>query len=225
MVLHGNTPYVVRGYQEDYKEILFSPKEIALMFDGHVVAGYGILKAGTVMGQISESTNRLNQFVPYVTEDPQVGETWAGMALLLIDGAASAVAHVTLDDSYKFAVGDHGGAVDSDGSPVDLGAVVSIDRTTYANKAVITFTNNVTTGITVAKAGGVFIQTVTTSPYTKAQFILLNTVDTGTGANAKGADAPMLWGNALLNTFKLTGYDAHSKTDLGSADNGLLTKF
>ena len=112
-------------------------------------------------------------------------------------------------------------AKDSDASPVDLGALVSIDRTTYTHQAVLTWTNQVTTGITVAKAGGVHIQTTTSSPYTYAKGILFNSVDTGEGENSKGADASLIVKNAALYKGLLTGYDAHAKTDLGNTEDGL----
>ena len=223
MAILGNAPYVdnVIAQHDDYKRLFYSRVEQAMLLPIHIPAGYGVLKAGTVMAQISsESTSRAYQYVPYVTEDPQVGEVWPGMALLVTDGAASAVANVVLNDAYKFAVGDHGLAVDSDGSPVDLGALVSIDVTTYPHIAVLTWTNNVTTGITIAKAGGVSIQTTTSSPYTLAKGILFQSVDTGVGENAKGAEASLIVSNAVLYKGLLTGYDAHSLTDLGGSEDG-----
>jgi len=221
MPILGNTPHIDRGYQDDYKRLFYSKVEVATLLPVHIPPGYGVIKAGTVMGQISsESTSRAYQYVPYVTEDPQLAEVWAGLALLVTDGAASAVANVVMNDAYKFAVGDHGYAVDSDGSPVDLGALVTRDVTTYAHMAVLTWTNNVTTGITVGNGGGCHIQTTTSSPYTYAKGILFNSVDTGVGESAKGADASIIIKNATLYKGLLTGYDAHSLTDLGGSENG-----
>jgi hypothetical protein len=220
-MIQGNAPYIVRGYQDDYKRLFYSRPEQSLLIPIHIPSGYGIVKAGTVMGKISESANRLGQYVPYVTEDPQVGEIWAGAANLVADGASSAVANIILAEAYKFAVGDHGLAVDSDGSPVDLGALVTRDVTTYTHQAVLTWTNNVTTGITVAKQGNVSIQTTTGSPYTLAAGILYSSVDTGEGENAQGADASLIIKNAVLYKGLLTGYDANSLADLSNAsENG-----
>ena len=76
---------------------------------------------------------------------------------MLANRQASGVCEVSIEDSYMFAVGDHLAAVDSDASPIDLEAVISIDITTYSNKAIITATNNVTTNITLAAAGMILI--------------------------------------------------------------------
>src|SRR5574340_661474 len=118
-----------------------------------------------MIGRISESTSRLGQYVPYVTEGVVAGVTYPGLSPLVTAGAADALAYIVKDHAYRFAVGDHGCAVDSDGSPVDLGALVSIDVTTYTHMALLTWTNNVTTGIELAKNGGIFIQTTTSSPF------------------------------------------------------------
>jgi hypothetical protein len=210
----GDTPYILRGGQTDYKRLFYSNPNQAFMKTIHIPAGYGVLAAGTMMGRITESTSRLGQYVPYVTEGVVAGVSYPGFTPLVTEGAADTLAYIVKEDAYKFAVGDHGGAVDSDGSPVDLGALVSIDVTTYPHMALLTWTNNVTTGIEVAKNGGIFIQTNTASPYTKAVGFLFGAVDTGTGENAKGADASLVIGNAMVYKAMLTGYDAHSLADL-----------
>lgn len=212
----GDTPYIQRGGQTDYRRLFYSDPAQAFKKTIHIPAGYGVLPAGTMMGRISESTSRLGMYVPYVTEDPGIGESWPGLALLVVEGAADVYAYIVKDEAYKFAVGDHGVAVDSDGSPVDLGALVAIDVATYAHMAKLTWTNNVTTGINVAKGGGCAIQTTTSSPYTKAVGFLFGAVDTGVGENAKGADASLVIGNAMVYKAMLSGYDANSLADLST---------
>ena len=212
----GDTPYIQRGGQADYRRLFYSDPAQAFKKTIHIPAGYGVLPAGTIMGRISESTSRLGQYVPYVTEDPQIGESWPGLALLVVEGAADVYAYIVKNEAYKFAVGDHGVAVDSDASPVDLGALVAIDVTTYDHMAKLTWTNNVTTGINVAKGGGCGIQTTTGSPYVKAVGFLFGAVDTGVGENAKGADASLVIGNAMVYKAMLTGYDAHSLADFAT---------
>lgn len=220
----SDTPQVLRGYQEDPTRVFFSDIEIALTREVFIPAGYGVLKPGTVLAEItSESTSRPYNYVPYSFEDPSSDINNFHGAYLLEDGAATGVANVTLDDSYKFAVGDHLVAMDSDtngGSAIDLGAIISIDRTTYPNKAVITATNDVTTGITVANNGAIAIQTYATAPFVKAVGFLFGGVDTGTGENAAGAQGVIVLSNAMLYKGLVFNYDSEVKTDLGNIETG-----
>lgn len=220
----SDTPQVLRGYQDDPKRVFYSDIEKALTREVFIPAGYGYLKPGTVLAEItSESTNRSYNFVPYSFEDPSSDINNFHGAYLLIDGAASTAVHVTLNDSYKFAVGDHLMAMDSDtygASAVDLGAITAIDRTTYPNKAVITVTNNVTTDITVANNGAVAIQTYATAPFVKAVGFLFGGVDTGIGENAAGAQGVIVLSNAMLYKGLVFNYDSEAKTDLGNIESG-----
>jgi hypothetical protein len=217
----GDTPYQHRGYQNDPRRLFYSDPNIALTKKIMIPAGHGILKAGTVMGAITESTNRKGWYVPYAVQAPAAALAFISGAYLLLDGALSAECHVSMDDSYKFEVGDHLGAVDSDATPIDLGAIVSIDRTTYSHKAVVTATNNVTTAITVAAGGMIFIQTEAASPHSKAKAILAGTYDTGVGENAKGAsEAVVVISNAILYKAACHNIDADAITDLGVVEDG-----
>lgn len=215
----GDTPYINRGGQVDYKRLFYSNPNHALTKTVHVPGGFGVLPAGQVMGKVSESTNRLGYYTPYVTEavEPGTGLVWPGLAYLVTDGAASTSAYVTMDDSYKFAIGDHLVGQDSDDTPIDLGAITAIDRTTYTHMALITVTNNVTTALTIAKGACISIQTTTGSPYTKALGILATAIDTGEGENAKGGDGVMILKNAMLYKNLLQSYDANALTDLSNS--------
>lgn len=221
----GNTPYIARGSAEDVRALFQSNESNALFLSIHIPAGYGFLHAGTILGKISESTNRLAQYVPYAPEQPPLGGN-AAAAYLVADGAASAIFYIGMDDSYRFAVGDHLVAADNtnynaEGSgATDLGAITAIDRTTYSHMAKITATNNVTTAHTVALGGCVWIQTMTTAPFTKAAGVLMTSVETGTGVNAKGADAVIVLSNAILNKSALRNYDSEVLTDLSGVEHG-----
>jgi hypothetical protein len=210
----GQTPHLRRGAQVDPKRLFYSDQNIALTKQVTIPPGYGFLPAGTVMGKISESTNRAGQFVPYAVQAPTAGLAFLGGAYLTQDGAASAECHVTMEDSYAFAVGDHLGAVDSDATPIDLGAVVSIDRTTYSHKAVITATNDVTAAITVAAGGMIFIQTDASTPFSTAAGILLTGVDTGYGEMADGGQGVVVLSNAILYKGLIPNLDAGGLADL-----------
>jgi len=224
----GSTPYVYQGGQEDLKRLFYSDPNRALAHAISIPAGYGVIKAGTVMGIITESTNRKNQYVPYVFADTTgliaaLSEDNArGLAYLVADqGGSSKDAYVTMDDSYKFAVGDHLQSQDSDyATQTDLGAITAIDRTTYLHMAVVTVTNNIGV-IQVSKGASISIQTTTASPYVKAVGVLKAAVDTGVGENAKGGQGVLVLKNAMLYKDNLYCYNADALADLsGAAEDG-----
>jgi len=220
----GDTPYIYRGTQEDIRRLFYSDHSIALTRAVTIPAGYGVIKAGAVMGIITESTNRVDQYVPYTGLDA-VGNVAAGVAdlfgaaFLTDDPSTGTTGYVTMDDSYKFAVGDHLVAGDSDLSPTDLGAITAIDRTTYSHIAGITVTNSFDSE-TVAKGAVITIQSATSSPYVCAKGILIGTVDAGTGENAKGAQGVIVVKNAMLYKSGLYNYNADVLTDLGGSEDG-----
>lgn len=229
--MFGDTPYVVRGGQTDPKKIFYSKPELAFTKTIQIPGGYGVLPMGQFMGKITESTGRLGQYVPYAPESPDA-PTWIGaeptllpaLAYLTTDGAANTNVWVSKEDSYKFAVGDHLAVndVNSD-SPTDLGAISSIDRTTYSTLAQIVVANQVTTAYTVAQGAAVYIQTAESTPFTAAAGVLFAAVDTGKGENAKGANGVMILKNALLYKNALQVYHADILSDItGSADQGNL---
>jgi hypothetical protein len=189
-----------------------------------LIGGFGVIKSGTVMGKISESTNRAGYYVPYTIEGGNFSGAgyqlaYPGLTYIVADVSAATTFYVTMSDSYRFAVGDHLGGTDSDGSKVDLGAITAIDRTTYSHIAAITITNS-WTAATIAKGGMVWHQTTTSDPYTAAAGILLSSVDTGVGANCKGAQGTLVVSNAVLYKGRLTAYCADAATDLSSSDDG-----
>jgi hypothetical protein len=178
------------------------------------------------MGIITESTNRKNRYVPYAPFDTTglaaalSDEEAVGFAYLVADADSVTTVYVTMDDSYKFAVGDHLTAVDSDyAANDDLGAITAIDRTTYSHMAGVTFTNAIT-AIEASKGAAIAIQTKTASPYVQAKGILVGSVDTGTGENAKGAEGSIVLKNAMLYKDCLYCYNADSLTDLGGSEDG-----
>jgi hypothetical protein len=210
----GDTAYLQRGGQLDPKRVFESDLNHALQRSISIVPGYGILPPGCIMGQITESTSRKGMFVPYAIQTAALVSNNFYGAVLLTEGAADVLCYMTMDDSYKFVVGDHLGAVDSDATAVDLGAVASIDRTTYATQAVVSVSNNVTTAMNIAKWAFVFIQTLAASPHTNAIGLLAGSYDTGTGENAKGAEGSLVLSNAMVKYGLIPNYDAGALTDL-----------
>ena len=144
---------------------------------------------------------------------------WPGITYVTLALTTDKVAQITLEDSYRFAVGDHIAGMDTDDTETDAGAITAIDRTTYTHIAVITSSNNFATA-TLAKGACISHQTATSDPYTEAQGILLGSVDTGVGENAKGAQGTLVLSNAVLYTGTILGYNSDVATDLGSSSDG-----
>lgn len=220
---YGDTPYIENRMlgQVDFKRLLYSERAHCFDVPVSIPGGMGLIPQGTVMGQISTSTNRKNLWVPKVQEAITVGLENPAIAKLVQDGAADAYAYVKIDDSYRFAIGDSlvGSDSDTDGaSAIDLGAVTAIDRATYTHMAKITVTNNLTAALEVAKGACIWIQTLTTAPYTKAKGILLYGVDTGEGEDAKGAQGVVIVKNAMLYTGSLVGWDSDAGDDITHTD-------
>ncbi len=226
--MHGESPYVVRGNEEGYKRLFYSNPNNALMRDVTIAAGYGVLRAGTPLALNVSAAGNAGKYVPYCPTTPNSGDpTQKGNAFILQDGAANAYAYVTLEDSYKFVVGDDLIAYETDlttTSVVEMGAITAIDRTTYVHMAVITATSNMGTSVDVANSGAVHVEcgADNTNGFSDCAGILANTVDTGTGENAKGALAPMVISNAILYEGSCEGLDSAAKTDLSASSNGNL---
>lgn len=210
----GQTPYIFRGGQEDLKRLFYSDPNRALAKAITIPAGYGIIKAGAIMGIITESTSRAGYYVPYQYGKDSNGlvaalaNAW-GIAYVVADITSGAyIAYVTMDDSYKFAVGDHLTEADSDYAVhTDLGAITDIDRTTYSHMAAIT-TTNVFPTIQASKGACICIQSKTGTPHVEAKGILKHAVDTGVGENAKGGQGVLVLGNAMLYKNSLYNYNS-----------------
>jgi len=220
----GQTPYINRGGQEDLKRLFYSDPDKAFARAITIPAGYGVIKAGAIMGIITESTSRVGQHVPYTGIDA-AGNVAAGIsnlfgaAFLVTDPSTGTDGYVTMDDSYKFAVGDHLVAGDSDlDGNTDLGAITAIDRTTYTHMAKITVTNAFGSE-TIAKGAVITIQSAAATPFVAATGVLKAAVDTGVGENAKGGQGVLIISNAMLYSANLYNWNADVVTDIGGSDS------
>lgn len=210
-------PAISRGAQKDYKRLFYSLPEVSLRIPVTLQKGYGKLEAGTIMSlnQSSGSPNE-HKAVPY-NPTTLAGAYDPGRAYLAADGAASAAAVLkTVEDCYKFAVGDNLIAMDSDGVAVDMGAITAIN---YATKT-ITATENMTADITVAKNGFVTVLNGAAAGTSDAVGILYTTRNTGEGEDAVEPQGTLIVGNAVLYKGTLVLYDAAAKTDLSTTDIG-----
>ncbi|MFZ3046492.1 MAG: hypothetical protein WA151_11300 [Desulfatirhabdiaceae bacterium] len=227
---NGDTPYILRGGQIDRREI-FGPCNLDAIIQIPVTipAGFGYIPGGAVMGKITSETSatRIGQYVPYTPQAAAGGlaaalETLFGASYLLSDPAASATSlEVTMDDSYRYVVGDHIAILDSDTTAIDCGAITAIDRTTYRDKAVLTVAAVTgSDGVDTANGGCIVHQTDTSDPFQTAVGVLVGGVNTGIGENAKGGQGVVVISNAVLNKGALYNLDSGAITDISAVESG-----
>jgi len=218
-----DSPGIIYGAQgPDYKRLYYSDEQAALKVPITLQAGYGKLEAGMALAKNgSASATRLGRFIPYDPDATITGaENAPGRAYLVQSSGTSATdLYVTIDDSYKFAVGDDVYISDDTTTAENLGAITAIDRTTYSHMAKIT--------VTVATGGTSFTTArfahLTVEGFNTCVGILEKTVDTGEGSTANGALATMILGNCVLYTGSLLNLDANARTDLSATQIGIYT--
>lgn len=218
-VFHGSVPQMNRFPEGlGQKPLFHSVRDIALILDKSVKAGYGVLPIGTVM---AVNTND-SKLVPYPMSTAASDEGNA-KAYLAADGVdTEAIVYTTVPASYKFEVGDSL-IIDADGqTPQDLGAITAIDRTDASGtRAKITATDAISGAVfTMASSANVYLKSATSAPFAEAKYILDKDIDTGEGENAEGAITSVVVNNAILYETTLVGYDDAAATDLGTTEDG-----
>lgn len=146
-VIHGSVPQMNR-YPEvpGQKPLFHSVRDIALILDKTVKAGYGVLRIGTVMCVATEDS----KLVPYPMANANENDTNA-KAYLVADAKDSATdVYVKIEDSYKFEVGD---SLILDGSGAKTTEVQSMDDATPAENDVYTLSFGGATLTTGALSG------------------------------------------------------------------------
>lgn len=221
----SDTPHVLYGAQQDYKRLYYSEELAALKVPITLKAGYGVMKAGTSLA-INKSAATDGKHLPYNPTTFTGAEDHPGRAYLVTDSGTTATdLYVTMDDSYKFAVGDDVIIHDDTTAAEDLGAITAIDRTTETHRAKITVTAATGgTSFTTARKAYICVEAGdNTNNYSDGVGILEKSVDTGTGEDAKGAVATMILGNCVLYTGMLTNVDAAFRTDVSAGTYGNYT--
>uniref|UniRef100_A0A6M3K7U7 Uncharacterized protein n=1 Tax=viral metagenome TaxID=1070528 RepID=A0A6M3K7U7_9ZZZZ len=218
MTVGQDTPNVIRGAQEDYRRLYYSEPKASLVVPVALQAGYGVVHMGQALAKNSSAAGNINKLIPYDPYAVTGVEEDHPRLYLVTDGVASVYAYVTIEDSYKVIVADDTYAMDSDLSAVDTGAVVAIDVTTYSHMAKLTLTNQVTTAITTAKFGYLYVEGAGT-----AVGIMQKSVNTGLGINAKGAGGTIILGNCVLYSGALRNVDSAARTDLSASTYGNFT--
>ena len=221
----SDIPYMQYGVQDDYRIMFYSEHLAALTRPITLAPGYGVLKMGTALAANASAGTAGNKgkLVPYNPTTFTGQEDHPGRAYLVAEGTnATYVVNVTIADSYKFKVGDDLIINYDTTADENLGAITAIDRTTYSSYAVITFTTAIGgTAFTTARFACVFVEAGGASNnYSDCAGLLLKSVDTGTGVNAKGAIGELLLSNAVLYEGMLTNVDAAAKTGLSASSSG-----
>jgi len=203
------------------KALFHSVRDIALILDKTAQAGYGYLKAGTVMSVNCSDAGGVGKLLPYVPISSSValGEVSAiGIAPVVLDCTAGHI-FVSIADSYKFEIGDdiyldNG----SDEGPVAAAAITDIDRTTSTIYADITTTTFSHGDFTVAKKAYAHVKAGASGEYTTAAYILDKDIDTGVGAEALGALTSVVVSNCILYKNACYNLTAAAIASLGVVD-------
>jgi len=215
-------PAVDYGNQWDYKKLYYSDHMAALRVPVTLQKGYGLVRAGTTLAKNISAGGGLDLLVPY---NPTIFPVSIdiGRAYLITDsGALATTLYVTLEDSYKFMVGDDIIINDNSTAAENLGAITAIDRTTDSFRAAITVTTAVgATSFTTARRAHISVEAGNSSNnYSDCVGILEKTVNTGTGEKSKGAVSTLILGNCVLYEGLLTNLDAAAIVDLGASTFG-----
>ena len=219
-------PQITYGEQTDYRKLYYSEPKAALKVPITIQAGYGNLELGTVLAQNGSAAGGVGKYLPYNPTSFTGTEDHPGRAYLVANsGTTDTYVYVTMNDSYKFAVGDDLIINDNTTDAENLGAITEIDRTTYTHMAKITATTAIGgTAFTTARFAYVCVEGGdSTNNYSDAVGILEKAVDAGTGSTAKGALATMIIGNAVLYSGMITNIDAAARTDISATVLGQFT--
>lgn len=210
--------------QRGIKPLFHSVRDIALILDKTVQAGYGYLKAGTVMA-INLSTGGgggYGKLIPYVplSGDVVLGQDGAIGVAPVVQNSTADHAFVSLLDSYKFEVGDYVYADnDSDEGPTSGGVISAIDRTTSTLYADITLASFAHSNFTVAKGSYIYVMGGA-GGNDVAAYILDKDIDTGVGEDALGALTSVVVSNCVLYKNSLINLTAAAISGLGGAVDG-----
>jgi hypothetical protein len=197
--------------------LFHSKRDIALIIDKTVAGGYGYLKAGTVMA-VDTTTGKLVPYVPISTSVVLGADSAIGVSPVVADSTSGHI-FTSIDDSYKYALGDTLELDnDSDEGPVEAAVITEIDRTTSTIMADIHTTGFSHGNFTVAKSSYCYPKTYASDPYTLAAYILDKDIDTGVGEHAAGALTSVVVSNCVLYKNNLINLTAAAITALGVVD-------
>lgn len=219
--LNNEAPGLARGGQTPGIRPLFhSRREIALIKDKSIVPGFGLVRAGTVLGTTTDGL-----VVPSPKDNGSVDAVDAARARLLVNGASGAATLILSEaDAAKFRVGQE--VVVSNLTPAyqDLGAITAISAAVNG-QVTITFTTAFASAVfTTANRAALSHKTAAATPFYASSCIIDKDVDTGVGsATAAAVPVSVVFRNAMLYTVWLQGLSAKAITDLGATQDGVHT--
>jgi hypothetical protein len=226
--MYGSIPFLKRFPDTPAPRALYkSSPEQALILDKTLGPGYGPLKGGTIMARNISAAGNVGQLVPYVIDTPATPQVGVARVVAAIANAA-VVCFVTMEDSYRFVVGDdlvlgrnNAGAW----AVHNAGAIAAIDRTTYPHMAEITFTAACPdANFTIANVTGVWVESGANAKLSNPLYILDQDVHTGAGEGAEGAWGSLLVSNAVLNLpcLQAENWDVAAGVALGGVVDGMF---
>ena len=209
----ADTPFIKYGLSQDAKRLYYSEPSAARKIPRTVVAGHEIVEHGMLMAMNTSAAGNSGKMVPYDMTAVTGVENAPCRAYLVADsGTANKIINVTLKDSYKFVVGDDVMINDDTTAAENLGAIASIDRTTYTHMAVITVTTNIgSTAFTTARFAYITVEGAGV-----AVGILEKTVDTLASEDALDGNSVLILGNAVLYYGVVTNSDSAGLTEIGA---------
>ena len=215
--LSGSIPQINRsGITPGTKALFHSVRDIALIIDKTCKAGYGYLKAGTVMAINSADLD----LVPYPEAAFATNLVNAKVWLVADTGITATTLQILNEETYKMALGDSLVIVDDTTAAEDLGAITDIALGDNGI-AIVTFTTAIGgVAFTVANTASIVCKSDTSAGFTKAIYILDQDINTGTGADALGANTSVVISNAVLYSAPMLNLDAAAITDLGVVTDG-----
>lgn len=211
-------PGVIHGVQDDYRRLFYSDHMAALRVPVTLQAGYGLIKSGTIMALNKSAAGNVAKIVPYAATSFPADVDAARAYLVANSGTTDKFVYLSMDDSYKFAVGDDVIINDDTTSAENVGAVTAIDRTSENHRAKITFTTAIGgTAFTTARKAHILVEAGDSSNnYSDAIGVLEHSKDTGLGVNSAGAVASLVIGNCVLYNGVLFNMDSAARTDLSA---------
>jgi hypothetical protein len=215
--MFGDSPYAYRGPQFDYKKMFYSNPDQAKQLPITLAPGYGVIELGTALAKNASAAGNVGKYVPYDPTTVTGAENAPGRAYLVqSSGTTATELYVSMQDSYKFVVGDDVFIHDSVTAAENLGAITAIDRSTYPHMAKITVTTATGgTSFTTARFAYLYVEGSDT-----CAGILKISRNTGVGVEAKGALGQILKGNYVLYNGMTLNVDSAARTDIGAEVDG-----
>lgn len=213
---NGQMPQQTFGPMYHGQKPLFkSNREYAMIDEAEYKPGFGYLEPGQVVAEHTVD----GFYVPYVPDTYVIGVTKGVTPVIADVGNGVSICYVTMDDSYKFAVGDS--LILRQGTTyLDVGLITAIDRTTDTYRAKITFTNATAVAtFTLANSTVIYHKAGTTGKFSTAAGICDSGTDTGfafheSNVQAKGALSSVVFKNAMLIRRSLVDWDSTALTGM-----------